>query len=240
LTASGQILGTPSDMPPEQASGKLEQIGPPLDVYALGAILYASLTGRPPFQAANPLDTVMQVLGRDPVSPSTLNPRVRRDLETIALRCLEKDPGRRYATAQALADELGRFSNGNPILAPLIGPVGRLWRWCKRKPVVASLSAALLLFLAVAGPLVAIRQTSLAASEAQARATAEEAQRQMRRHLYVSDMIVVQQFWDEASIGKMLELLERHRPGPNEGLMKKTFAASAGTTGGELAIATER
>ena len=111
LTATGQVLGTPSYMPPEQAEGKLSQIKETTDVYSLGAILYTLLTGRPPFQADNAFDTLMQVIQRDPVSPRLLNHKVPRDLETICLKCLEKESGRRYASAQELCDELERFCN---------------------------------------------------------------------------------------------------------------------------------
>jgi WD40 repeat protein/serine/threonine protein kinase len=142
LTGSGQILGTPSYMPPEQAAGKTDQVGPAADVYALGAILYCLLTGRPPFQAASAIDTLRSVLEQEPVSPRQLDSHIPLDLETIALKCMEKSPTRRYDTAEELAEELRRHLAGKPILARPVSRAERAWRWCKRQPLVASLIAA--------------------------------------------------------------------------------------------------
>jgi len=140
-TASGDILGTPSYMPPEQAMGRRDGIGPAVDIYSLGAILYCLVTGRPPFQAATVLDTLAQVTDQEPVSPRQLNSTLDRDVETIALKCLEKEPARRYASAAELATELRRYLSGESIRARPVGTAERTWRWCRRKPVIASLGA---------------------------------------------------------------------------------------------------
>jgi hypothetical protein len=132
LTATGQVLGTPSYMPPEQASGRLDMIGPASDVYSLGAVLYAMLTGRPPIQASTPVDTLVQVLERDPIQPRQLNANVDRDLETICMKCLQKDIQNRYATAREVIAEIERYQRGEPLLARPVSPWELLWRWHTR------------------------------------------------------------------------------------------------------------
>ena len=201
LTLSGQVLGTPHYLPPEQASGKRGKVGPWSDVYGLGAILYYLLTGRPPFQAEELTEVLDQVLHLEPISPRLLNPSVPRDLETICLKCLEKEAARRYGSAQEVADDLGRHLRSETIVARPVSPMEKGWRWCRRKPALAGALAACLaaLVLGVAGISWQWRRAETEARSAQSR-------------LYYSDMLLAQQALTDNHLGRVEELLQRHDP----------------------------
>ena len=145
LTATDSIMGSPSYMAPEQAAGLTERIGPPADIHALGATLYMLLTGRPPFRGSTIMETLEQVKLVEPVPPSRLVHGLSRDIETIALKCLQKEPEKRYGSAAGLAEDLRRFLDGSPIEARPVPPWDRAWRWCRRHPAPASLTVAVVL-----------------------------------------------------------------------------------------------
>ncbi|NOS71935.1 MAG: serine/threonine protein kinase, partial [Verrucomicrobia bacterium] len=160
LTQTGQLLGSPSFIPPEQAAGQKDAIGPASDVYSLGAILYQLITARPPLLAETMTQTLRMVAETEPVPPGLLNASVPRDLETICLKCLQKEPQRRYATAQELAEDLDHLLHDKPILARPVGRIGRLWRWARRNRALATTGAAVILLLlavAVGAPIAAFK-----------------------------------------------------------------------------------
>jgi WD40 repeat protein/tRNA A-37 threonylcarbamoyl transferase component Bud32 len=224
LTRTDSVLGSPSYMAPEQAEGKTREVGPAADLYALGAILYEMLTGRPPFRGATVLDTLQQVKTAEPVPPSRLVPGLPRDVETIALKCLAKDPGKRYESATALADDLRRFEAGEPIAARPVGSVEQAGRWIRRHRA----AVALIVATGVAGLALVAAGISLAYSgqlqranalteqqralAVKAQGEAREALALARRYLYFLRVNQAGAAWYENALDRTAALLDECPP----------------------------
>jgi WD40 repeat protein len=201
MTLSGQALGSPSFCAPEQAAGRRGEISARSDLYSLGAILYFVLTGRPPLLGETLEQTLWLVLNTEPVAPRLLNPGVPADLETICLRCLEKNPARRYATARELADELGRFLREEPIQARPVSAVEKSWRWCRRNPALATALAGVMTLLTTVAVIISVASVRLARKEVA-----------LRHGTYAAEMRLAQRAIDSDNLGLANHFLNHYRP----------------------------
>jgi WD40 repeat protein len=208
LTHTNAVLGTPAYMSPEQARGESKAVTTAADVYGLGAVLYETLTGTPPFAGGTSLETIRQVLEEEPRRPSVFNRNLARDLETICLKCLEKEPARRYGSAEAVADDLERWLRREPILARPASAWERIGKWARRKPALAgalAIALALLLIVVMGAPL-SLWRINRALDRAEAEAL------NARRNSYASDMMVAQRAIEEGDLGRARKLLLSHIP----------------------------
>jgi hypothetical protein len=217
MTASGAILGTPAYMAPEQALGKRGAITTATDVHGLGAVLYALLTGRAPFVGDSVVDTLTQVKEQPPKPPRKVNAKVPRDLEIICLKCLEKDPRRRYASAQALADDVRAWLEDRPIAARPVGALERAALFVRRRPALATvygLTAVVLILAGFGGSLAWLWREAVMAQrgEASARAEADRQREKLARFEYGRTMQVALQEWREKNPTAARALLESTRP----------------------------
>jgi len=215
VTVAGQILGSPAYMPPELALGDGAPARPTSDVYSLGAVLYELMTGRPPFQGETASSVLMQVRETEPISPRRLNPGAPLDLQTIALKCLKKDPARRYPTAASLAEDLGRFLDGKPILARPVGSLERFWLRCRRRPLISAMTAGLILsvILGLTGTTWEWRKAEFhVKGEASARRLAVSEAAETRLSLYAADVAVASQAVNIGNFGLARRTLQDLRP----------------------------
>ena len=219
MTRTGELVGTPSYMAPEQASSRKLPITTATDVYGLGGILYALLTGRPPFQEETTLHTLDQVREREPQTPSSINAALDRDLQTICLKCLDKDPRRRYVSADALADDLDRWLIGAPIEARPTANVERVGKWVRRYPAAAALIAVsvLAVFGMIVGLAVYNHNIGKALKDARdAKDVAVKRVKETRQLLYIADLQAARQHWEAGDDASALDRLERHVPKDDE------------------------